>query len=69
MKENSIYMVWNPNGSVPVKRHDCIEQARFEARRLAELEKGQEFFILRAVESHKYSDSPWRVRTFCKGER
>lgn len=43
------FMVWNPQGRSPTHRHDEFELAEREAKRLAELCPGQEFFILQAV--------------------
>ena len=64
--EKSFYLVWNPGRDVPKRRHDTIDDARKEARRLAELQPGEEFFVLRAVEGIQYREDPWRMRTFCK---
>ena len=66
MSDKSIYLVWNPGGENPKERHETVDDARKEARRLAEANKGLEFFVLRAVESFEYRDDPWRCRQFCK---
>jgi hypothetical protein len=66
MSDKSIYIVWNPAGENPQKQHDSCEEARREAKRLADKNKGSVFFILRAIESIEYRDDPWRIRSFCK---
>ena len=65
--EKSFYLVWNPAKCSPVMRHDTLDDARVEAKHLASLEQGYEFFVLRAVEGITYRNDPWRMRTFCKG--
>lgn len=66
MTERSLYLVWNPGGENPKHQHANVELARTEARRLAELNPGIEFYVLRAVEGVEYRNDPWRYRTFCK---
>lgn len=61
-----ICLVWNPGGMNPQNRHRDIESARNEARRLCELHKGQEFFVLRAIESVQYRTDPFMCRNFSK---
>lgn len=43
------YLVWNPNGRVPMKRHAEFWSAANEAERLAKLNGGEEFFVLKSV--------------------
>ena len=43
------YVVWNPRGNSPTYRHSFDYQARAEAERLAQLNPGQEFYVLHAV--------------------
>lgn len=64
--DKSFYMVWRGGGLNPTVRHENIDKAREEARRLAQSEPGIEFFVLRAVEGHTYNEYPWRTRSFCK---
>ena len=64
--EKGFYLVWNPAKGSPSMRHDTIDDARAEAKRLASKEQGIEFFVLRAVEGIAYREDPWRMRTFCK---
>ena len=66
MEQESFYMVWNPKASKPIKRHNSCEEAREEARRLAQNNPCIEFFVLRAVEGITYREDPWRTRSFCK---
>ena len=65
-EEKSFYLVWNPGREMPKKRHKTLEDARAEAKRLAENEPCIEFFVLRAVEGIAYREDPWRIRSFCK---
>jgi hypothetical protein len=43
------WMVWNPSGRAPTYRHPTKASALDEARRLAESNVGQHFFVLKAV--------------------
>jgi hypothetical protein len=61
-----IYLVWNPCGTNPSKRHNSAEDARAEARRLCQLNPGQEFFVLRAIESVQYRTDPFVCKNFSK---
>lgn len=63
---DSIYVVWNPSAENPKKRHETLESAREESRRLAQANPGQEFFVLRAVEAVMYREDPWRHRTLSR---
>lgn len=51
---------------MPQKRHESIESAQAEARRLAKLKPGTEFFVLRAMESVRYSENPYTVTKYAK---
>jgi len=62
----SMYLVWSPSGGYPMRQHDSISSAQDEARRLAELNKGQEFIVLRAIQGVTYCENPWRTHNFCK---
>jgi len=63
-QQKTFYLIWNPNKKAPTKKHSNIREARAEAKRLAELNKGQEFIILKAVESVEYSTSPFKYKSF-----
>ena len=65
-RAKSLYLVWNPAGNNPQKRYWNVDEARKEARRLAEENQGAEFFVLRAVESVKYRTDPFECRSYCK---
>jgi hypothetical protein len=65
MNDKSFYVVWNPGDRCPLVRHTDLDAARTEAKRLATLNPGVEFFILRAVEGVEYREDPWRRRSFC----
>jgi hypothetical protein len=64
----SFYVVWNPMDHNPIKRHDSLESAREEAKRLAQANPGIEFITLRAIQGITYSADPWRIRQFCKSK-
>lgn len=62
----AFYMVWRAGGDSPTRRHDTIESAREESRRLAKENPCMEFFILRAIEGVIYTENPYRIRNFKK---
>ena len=66
MEKEGFYLVWTPGGGIPIKRHYTCQEAREEARRLAQNNPCIEFFVLRAVEGITYREDPWRTRSFCK---
>lgn len=43
------YVVWNPQHGSPKYRHTTAGQAVLEAERLASVNPGSEFFVLKAV--------------------
>lgn len=43
------WLVWNPQGHAPQYRHDTEASAAREAERLARLNRGQRFIVLRPV--------------------
>lgn len=43
------WMVWNENGSNPMKKHSSEESARWEAGRLAKLSPNVNFYVLKVV--------------------
>lgn len=49
MIEEKFWMVWNPSGRQPSFRHHSRESADTEAKRLAALNPGQQFFVLKAM--------------------
>jgi hypothetical protein len=66
MVPEAFYLVWKSGGDAPTKRHELIESAREEARRLAKDNPQIEFFVMRAIEGVIYTENPWRCRNFCK---
>lgn len=46
---NTFWMVWNPAGRAPVFKHESAESAKNEAKRLAELNIGQNFIVLQSI--------------------
>lgn len=54
---NSFYIVWSPTGPTPPRhRHDDFDSADREAKRLARVHPGNEFFVMGAVRSAKVND-------------
>lgn len=53
---DEFYLVWNPNGHNPQHRHTSYESAAAEAKRLAEQNRGQSFFVLAALAFAKVRD-------------
>lgn len=43
------YMVWSPQGSAPTKKHEYFDEAEAEAKRLANMNKDQQFYVLMAM--------------------
>jgi hypothetical protein len=68
MPTESFYVVWNPADRNPIKRHDDVQSATEEARRLAQANPGIEFITLRAIKGITWRDDPWRIRDFCKSK-
>lgn len=55
------WLVWNPEGRAPTHKHDSPQSAAREAERLARLNPGQEFVVLKATASVKVRDVEWVV--------
>jgi hypothetical protein len=70
MSEKAFYMVWRSCGFPPNFQHETLEAAREEAKRLATLHPGNEFFVLRVLEGWSYKPEPFVRRSFShnKGE-
>jgi len=64
----SAYFVWCPELGRPTRRHDSLDSAQSEARRLCQMQEnhGREFFVLRAVESIQYRTDPFLCRNYSK---
>jgi len=63
-QQKTFFMIWNPNGHSPTRKHWSIEDARIEAKRLATLKPTQKFIILRAVESFKFKPEPFEIKSY-----
>ena len=48
-RRNGFWMVWCENGNAPTYQHPTYESADREASRLARLNRGSVFFVLRCV--------------------
>lgn len=66
MSKESLYIVWCPTAGAPTVKHATVDDARAEARRLAELNPMQEFIVLRAVESVKYQADPFMHKNYSR---
>ncbi len=53
---DSFYVVWQPETGAPTFRHDYIETATREAKRLSAQHPGKKFFVMRAM-SVSYSNN------------
>lgn len=58
MNKLTFYFVWGTASGMPKKRHTAICEAQAEAKRLASLNPGQEFIVLKAVSGHKLNPNP-----------
>ena len=59
MNNESKYIIWSPNGTMPPRYiHETESAATKEANRLAGINKGSVFYVMRAVISFKYPISP-----------
>jgi hypothetical protein len=47
--EARFWMVWSPQGRAPTHKHYSKESAETEAKRLAGIHAGSQFFVLKAV--------------------
>lgn len=50
------FVVWNPAGSNPQHRHNTYEGAALEAKRLAKLAPGTNFYVLHALSVSRVKD-------------
>ena len=63
IKCSSEYYVWNKNNA-PLHKHSSIKDARAESQRLAKNNPGEEFFVVRVLESVVFSDNPFIYKHF-----
>ena len=55
-KHHKFWMVWSPQGRAPTHKHWTKEEAEREARRLACISPGREFYVLKAVGGFQSSE-------------
>ncbi len=55
-EERCFYVVWNPNGRAPMKKHPSKRDAETEAGRLARQNQGQTFVVLKSISEHVACD-------------
>ncbi len=48
-EEQKFWLVWNPCNRNPIVRHAYLHEASAEAKRLAAINPGFDFYVLRAV--------------------
>lgn len=48
-EEQKFWIIWNPRGATPIKRHAYLNEARHEAERLSRHNPDQIFYVLRVV--------------------
>jgi hypothetical protein len=65
MGNDSRYYIYSGKNS-PTTFHETLGDAEREARRLAKLVPGIEFFILRAVKGIRYAEEPFIVTNYSK---
>jgi hypothetical protein len=56
---DSFWMIWNPMGHAPTYKHVTPESARAEAQRLARMNPGSEFYVLRAEAKCQLNEFRW----------
>ena len=62
----SIYWVWNPKHGAPKVRHGSLEAATSEAARICQFNQNEEIFVIRAVSSFKYIETPIIKKNYAK---
>jgi hypothetical protein len=50
---SEFWMVWSPQGRAPTVKHQSKESAKAEARRLAVVAPGDDFFVLKAIGGYR----------------
>jgi hypothetical protein len=58
---DAFWVVWNETGHAPMFKHQCEQDARMEAERLARKCPGMRFHVLAAVGSCVKDDVRWDV--------
>lgn len=59
MNKKTSYYVWNPANRPPMFAHPTREAAEKEAERLAKLNPGEEFVVLRSIASVQHTSVTW----------
>ena len=59
---DDFFLVWNPDGTNPRFRHSTQTGALTEAKRLAAISPGQDFYVLHAVSVSRVKDPVETVR-------
>lgn len=59
------YLVWNPEGRAPTKRHGNYAAAYREAARLAELDPNKSFYVMQALVVSRGVQTPKVVTNDC----
>lgn len=59
------WLVWNPEGRAPTKRHGTKVSAEQEASRLAEKEPGRSFYVMQADQVFRGVTSVVTTMDFC----
>ncbi len=62
--KTAMYLVYAFGESAPTKKHNDIDSARAEARRLCDKHLDKEFFVLRVIESIQHKKNPYIQKVF-----
>lgn len=54
--EQTFWMVWNPARNAPTCKHESLDSAEREAKRLARINPDEQFFVLESVSGWVKSD-------------
>ena len=54
-EDQKFWVVWNPEGGIPMKRHAYLHEAKKEAERLAGQHLSTDFYVLRVVGKARYA--------------
>lgn len=58
LKREPFWLVWNPAGGPPRARHSSKVSAQDEARRLARVVPGADFFVLECIDGYRLAPPP-----------
>lgn len=68
MKHSRFWMVYNPQGRGPTHKHWSRELADREATRLAKMNPGQDFFVLKTMAGFRAEEAPVVSIEITKGQ-